>query len=304
MSAADIARSLGHARREGRGWRCRCPLHGGRSLVLRDGHGGRVLVTCWGGCDRLDVLSELGRCGLLDERTSECKSSATSAPHRYADPEDDARRIAWARQIWDAAQNALGTPVARHLVNRGITMPPPAALRWAPRCWHGGAHQELPAMVGLVEHVERGIVGVHRTYLRSDGGGKAAVMPVKASLGPVGGGAVRFGMPRPGEWLAVAEGIETALAVATACSVPAWAALSAGGIKNLMLPCEATLVTIAADHDTSGTGARAARHAAERWLAEGRRVRIAMPPTPNTDWNDVLLGKAPARITEEVSDVT
>ena len=53
MSAADIAHALGDARREGRGWRCRCPLHQGRSLTLRDGDGGRVLVTCWGGCDRL-----------------------------------------------------------------------------------------------------------------------------------------------------------------------------------------------------------------------------------------------------------
>ena len=33
MSAADIAHALGDARREGRGWRCRCPLHQGRSLT-------------------------------------------------------------------------------------------------------------------------------------------------------------------------------------------------------------------------------------------------------------------------------
>jgi hypothetical protein len=29
MSAAAIAAVLGEARREGRVWRCRCPLHGG-----------------------------------------------------------------------------------------------------------------------------------------------------------------------------------------------------------------------------------------------------------------------------------
>jgi hypothetical protein len=70
MSAADIAVALGDARREGRGWRCRCPLHQGRSLTVRDGDGGCVLVTCWGGCDRLDVLAELRRRGLLDGRTA------------------------------------------------------------------------------------------------------------------------------------------------------------------------------------------------------------------------------------------
>jgi hypothetical protein len=34
MSAADIAHALGDARREGRTWRCRCPLHDGRSFTL------------------------------------------------------------------------------------------------------------------------------------------------------------------------------------------------------------------------------------------------------------------------------
>ena len=49
MTAADTAHALGDARREGRGWRSRCPLHGGRTLTLRDGDGGRF--WCFGGCD-------------------------------------------------------------------------------------------------------------------------------------------------------------------------------------------------------------------------------------------------------------
>jgi putative DNA primase/helicase len=57
-------------------------------------------------------------------------------------------------------------------------------------------------------------------------------------------------------------------------------------------------VVILADHDENGAGERAARLAADRWLAEGRRVRIAMPPQPGTDFNDVMLGRAYARITE------
>jgi len=50
-------------------------------------------------------------------------------------------------------------------------------------------------------------------------------------------------------------------------------------------------VTILADNDKNGAGERAAHTAAARWLAEGRRVRIAMPPLPGTDWNDVLQNK-------------
>jgi putative DNA primase/helicase len=57
-------------------------------------------------------------------------------------------------------------------------------------------------------------------------------------------------------------------------------------------------VIILADNDPNGAGERAARKAAARWLAEGRRVRIAMPPEPGSDMADVLAGRAYARVTE------
>jgi hypothetical protein len=151
-------------------------------------------------------------------------------------------------------------------------------------------------MVALVEHVQHGIVGVHRTYLRSDGSGKANLPKdwQKRSLGPVGGGAVRLGTPRVGEWMGVAEGIETMMAVITASAMPGWAALSAGGIRSLILPPEATHVIICTDNDGNGVGQGAAHDAAGRWLAEGRRVRIAIPPEPDTDFADVLVADASA----------
>src|SRR5262249_4270089 len=163
MNAADIAEALGGARREGRSWRCRCPLHGGRSLVLRDGDGGRVLVTCWGGCDRLDVLAELRARGLLGRRTLPNRPVSDRPPNNHTD--DDARRIARARCIWTATENGLGSPAAYYLAFRGIVLDPwPAVLRYHPRCLHP-CGEPMPAMVALVEHVNRGIVGVHRTYL-------------------------------------------------------------------------------------------------------------------------------------------
>ena len=50
---------------------------------------------------------------------------------------------------------------------------------------------------------------------------------------------------------------------------PTWAALSAGGIRALILPDEVQHVVIAADPDP--VGIMAARAAARRWLAEGRQ---------------------------------
>jgi putative DNA primase/helicase len=305
MNAADIARALGDARREGRTWRCRCPLHGGCSLTLRDGEGGCVLVTCWGGCNRLDVLAELRRRGLLDGRTTDYRR-----PSPQTSPRDDVARTARALAIWHEARPAVGTIVESYLRSRGILLDAwPAVLRFHPACPRprdevGNLRPPLPAMMAMVEHAQRGPVAVHATYLRPDGSGKADIpkKQQKASFGPIKGGAVRLSIPRAGEWLAVGEGTETTLSVAAACAMPGWAALSAGGIRSLVLSREATHVIICADHDASGVGERAARDAAARWLAEGRRVKLALPPRAGIDFNDILRGVASAP-TEEARRV-
>lgn len=109
MNAAAIAAAFGEARREGGASRCRCPLHGGRSLVIRDGDGGRLLATCWGGCDRLDLLAELRRRGLLDRR-------ADYTPHFIPAPprHDDASRCARALNIWRNTQHDADTIARRY----------------------------------------------------------------------------------------------------------------------------------------------------------------------------------------------
>src|SRR5262249_42871510 len=152
----------------------------------------------------------------------------------------------------------------------------PPALRFHPACPRprgevDNVRPPLPAMVALVEHVQRGPVAVHATYLRPDGNGKADIPKEqqRASFGPIRGGAVQLGRPR-GEWIAVAEGVETALSIMVASAIPAWAALSAGGLERLALPPEAGMVLICADNDANGVGARAARTAGHRFLAEGR----------------------------------
>src|SRR5262249_5268943 len=196
MSAAEIAAKLGGSRREGREWRCRCPVHGGHSLLLRDGDSGRVLVKCWAGCDRLDVLSELRGRGLLDGRP-DCRPRHDHRPRH--DRDHDAWRTTRALAIWRESVYAPAS-IARYLAGRGIGLDTvPACLRWHPSCLRPD-RTRMPAMVAAVEHVERGIVGIHRTYLTPD-----YERHDRAALGPVGSGAVRLGMPRVGGWFAVGE---------------------------------------------------------------------------------------------------
>jgi putative DNA primase/helicase len=297
MTAADIAAALGAPRRSGRWLRCRCPVHGSRgpTLALRDGDRA-LIVRCHAGCDPRHVLAELRRRRLLPGVVD---NQPTAAPTRTDARDDTARRIAAARRIWDTAHDARRSPVATYLAGRGITVDPPPSLRCAPACRHPSGIY-LPAMVAKVVNIDGNLIGVHRTFLQPDGSGKADIEPQKASLGPISGGAVR--LAPIAEKLLIGEGLETCLATLQATAMPTWAALSTSGIIALRLPLIAREIIILADNDDNGAGERAARTAAEHWLAEGRRVRIALPPEPGTDFADVLGGNSYAQIAEVSRD--
>jgi putative DNA primase/helicase len=292
VTAAEIAAAFGRAHRSGRWWSCRCPAHDDRapSLSIRDGDRG-LIVKCFAGCDPRDVLAELRRRGLIGcERDYDRPARPAS---RSGDPADDAaRRIALARRIWEGARDARASPVVAYLAGRGITIPVPPSLRWAPALRDPDGTYAA-AMVARIDSIDGELIGVSRTWLARDGAG-IWWRRDRAMLGCAAGGAVR--LAPAAKILMVGEGVETCLAAMTATMQPGWAALSTSGLVALALPPIVHQVVIVADHDVSGAGERAARTAAQRWLAEGRRVRIAMPPEPGTDFNDVLLGRAYAEV--------
>lgn len=49
-------------RRDGQGWRAKCPVHQDRnpSLTIREGDDGRVLLHCFRGCRTGDILQAIG----------------------------------------------------------------------------------------------------------------------------------------------------------------------------------------------------------------------------------------------------
>jgi putative DNA primase/helicase len=283
-AAASIAALLGHPQRVGpRKWRCDCPIHHGHSLEITDSRYGRLLVFCWGGnCDRIDILRHI-------------RSMGASSVHDHAlqpdpsDADEEARKLAYAKQIFERARRAADSLVEYYLASRGITVLPPSSLRYSSFCPHPTGIR-LPAMIARLDNVDGELIGIHRTFLRSDGLGKAEVEPQKAMLGKARGGAVRLGPVEPDQWLIVAEGVESSLSAGMIYRRSAWAAASACGIENLILPPEARKILICADRDENGVGERAARRAAGRWAREGREVRLVMPPDNFSDFNDALTG--------------
>jgi len=292
LTADTIGRAL-DGRRSGGGWVARCPAHDDRtpSLSIQDALDGRVLVYCHAGCEQAHVINALRQRRLWPSNDRHqanviCLQSGLSAQNRQEEEATD--RTAAALKIWQSAVAVTNTLAETYLQSRGIDMALPASLRFHPGLRHHSGDL-WPAMIALVT---RGIddepVAIHQTFLARDGKGKAPVVPQKMMLGPCRGAGVRLGTAHPASWMVVAEGIETTLSVMLACGIPGWAALSANGLRSVVLPPDAAKVLICADNDHNGVGQRVAGEAAERFLSEGRRVRIATPPSAGTDFNDVL----------------
>jgi len=144
--------------------------------------------------------------------------------------------LAVVKRIWRSATAAPGTLVETCLQSRSLTTPVPPTLRYA-RLRHRESAQTLPCMVAAVQAADGRLSGLHRTYLRPDGRGKADVEPVKKMLGACRGGGVR--LAPVGRRLALCEGIETGLSIRQVCpDLPVWCALSAGNLDRVQLPPE------------------------------------------------------------------
>lgn len=132
--------------------------------------------------------------------------------------------------------------------------------------WHVG----LQAVVALMtDPVSGKPIGVHRTFLDADGAKVERKMLGRQGvvcLSPDGAVTAALG---------ISEGVEDGLAVLLSGWSPVWAATSAGAIARFPLLAGIEALTIFADADQAGQ--RAAEICAERWLADGRDVRIAAP---------------------------
>ena len=256
--------------------------------AIRETDDGTLLVRCHAGCSQHAVIDAL-TARRLWPGVSGRPLAQVPVPSRIPSEREPARnqaRLKAAMAIWHQSEPAAGTLVETYFRSRGITLPPPRVLAFQPRLRHptGGV---WPGMVALVTRGrDDDAVGIHRTFLTRDGGAKATVSPQKMMLGPCGGGAVRLAAAT--DDVLVGEGLETCLAVMQATGRPAWAALSAAGLRSLDLPEHICTVVVLADADPPGEAAALA--VGRRWRRQGRDVRIARPPT-GLDFNDVLLGR-------------
>lgn len=255
-----------------------CPCCGYKqafSITVKDG---KELFHCHAGCAQDELLASMRG-----------YKQPTLRPFMPEPVRDVSHIRTYAQKLWDSSQDGCMGLVPIYLASRGLVGAVPESLRFLSAHLHKPSVKYFPVMLAAVTDIHGKLHAIHRTYLTKDGRSKAPVVPAKMTLGTVGGLACHLA-PAASE-MAVSEGIETGLSVQLSTGLPTWAALSAGGIRNLMLPPLplASEVVIAADNDP--VGIRSAREAAFLWREQGRRVRIALPPE-GLDFNDVLLNGA------------
>jgi hypothetical protein len=142
MGVATVARQLG-ATRQGRNWRCACPLDCGYSLSLSEGEDRKLLAFCFGGCEFDHVMSALVEFGLLDgDDNGSLPEPRLAAQHQH----DAAERIAQAREIY--ASGVHDERIGVYLRSRGIELTSPV-LKFSEHAPHRlGAR--LPAVLAPV----------------------------------------------------------------------------------------------------------------------------------------------------------
>ncbi len=206
------------------------------------------------------------------------------------------------QSVWGSSKPDTGR-IAEYLEYRGlgcrdlpISVPDTLRLHPSLNYYHQGETACYPCMIAEII-LDGKRVGLHRTWLDPDESGKAPCsQPRKAwkCVESTTGGAIRLYPVEEGKPLAIAEGIETSLAVRQLTGLPTWSAINSTMMAKVLLPENIKSVIICADKDKSEAGQRAADKLAERLVNEGREVKISYPPIPipenaiGVDWLNFL----------------
>jgi ATP-dependent exoDNAse (exonuclease V) alpha subunit len=166
-------------------------------------------------------------------------------------------------------------------------------FRFHPQLKNWVTQSSHPALLVLARDPENKVVGLQAIFLDSEGKKAALGHAAKLSRGAISGGAIVH-QGKPGGIIALAEGPETALSVATA--QPDWTVYTTYGVSNfasVALKSNASHIIICADNDGENSGTAKSVQATVKKLAEKDiYVEVVMPEKQDNqekwDFNDAL----------------
>ena len=220
----------------------------------------------------------------------------TCTPPRPQPKKDWSRERKQLEQTWSETQPGAKR-VRDYFEHRGLEQSFSHTLRFHPNLPYYHNDKTVTYHPAMLAQIICGddVVGMHRTYLDSDGSGKAPVSSPKKTIkcaDTMSGGSIRLFEPELGKPLVLCEGIETALAIHSYTDWPVWPCMSSTMLEKVVLPDSIRFVFIGADKDLSGAGQVAAEKLSRRLVAEGRVVQISLPPmeipegSKSVDWLD------------------
>ncbi|MBV7542149.1 toprim domain-containing protein [Acidovorax sp. sic0104] len=311
-----------------------CPVHGGKDgfRMYKDFHetGGGHCNTCGAMHDGFEILkwangwtareaveAVTGHFTGGDGKIRPKPRTAPPPPTGNTQEENENLALslnrAWLDSIPVTARDA--EPLRLYLRKRGLKISPPEALRFHPSLVYFDVDQDriigrFPAMIAMVTGPDGQPVTIHRTYLTPDGRKANVPSPKKLMSYPdvrtVTGGAIQL-CPH-GRVLAVAEGIETALAAMEGTGIPTWPTVNAVMLENFVPPPSVEQLIVFADKDRpsrlapNGPGQQAASRLVQRAWKMGIRATAIVPKgeipegEKSLDWLDVLRNEGPQGI--------
>ncbi len=293
-----------------------CPVHGGKDgfRLFRDWEetGGGICNTCGNfpsGFRLLQWLTGWDFPQTLAAVAEVLGNKGISTPNFNGNGHAHRRDDDWVRQLlrqtWAQGvplNHELAKPARLYLQHRGISGPVPDCRchPHLPYFKDGVEMGKYPALLFILRDQWGKAVTIHRLYLMSQGQKAPVPSPKKTMPYPsdrrLMGALVQLGQPENGT-LALAEGIETALAVREATGQVCWAATSATLLEAAEVSLRIRRVIIWGDNDQSQAGQKAALRLAERLVKEGRKVKVNITKRPpdkkSWDWNDVLVQQGP-----------
>lgn len=266
-----------------------CPLCGGKDRFRMDNKEGRGTYFCsqCGSGDGFALVQAVLGCD-FKQAAEEIRKIIGGVTTEQNIPKENKMSKEYLRSLFFGSEQATeDCQVGKYLKGRGLNTIP-KGVRFHPKCKEPETQCEMPTMLGVFMSSEGEGLTMHRTFLDGMGNKATIEKPKKIlpALGKLQGGAIRLFEVE--DTVAIAEGIETALAVNQLMNVPCWSVVSSTLMESFEPPKGVKNVIICADNDKNFAGQRAAFICANRLALKGYNVTVRIPDKPGTDFLDEL----------------